>query len=55
MAEWLAGNLLRCHPDNRLSVQTRLDRAKQNAGPTLFDWLVEIIHENHEFVQLTLE
>ncbi|MFN3151918.1 hypothetical protein [Bremerella sp.] len=55
MAQWLAENLLRCHPANRSSVQARLDQARNGLGPTLFEWLVEIIDENSEFVDLVLE
>jgi RNAse (barnase) inhibitor barstar len=35
--------LQRCHPTNRVSVATKLDRAKKATGPTVFDWVVEII------------
>lgn len=55
MVEWLSGNLLRCHPTNRSSVQARLKNAENGLGPTLFEWLVEIIRENTEYVDLSLE
>lgn len=55
MAEWLTGNLTRCHPANVESVQERLDNARNGNGPTLFDWLVEIIHDNEDYVELILE
>jgi hypothetical protein len=33
-----------------------LDNAKRNEGPTVFDWLVEIISgEGHEDIELRLE
>ena len=32
-----------CHPANRSSVAARLNRARLGAGPTVFDWLIEII------------
>ena len=35
--------LKRCHPANRESVAVELARAKRNEGPTVFDWVVEII------------
>lgn len=36
--------LLRCHPSARKSVTADLDTARNGEGPTVFDWLVEIIH-----------
>ncbi|MGL5094878.1 MAG: barstar family protein, partial [Planctomycetia bacterium] len=38
--------LTRCHPTNRDSVRAALELARQGFGPTVFDWLVEII-ESH--------
>lgn len=35
--------LQRCHPSNRKSVAAELARAQAHTGPTVFDWLVEII------------
>lgn len=35
--------LSRCHPTNRTFVLEDLARAKGGEGPTVFDWLVEII------------
>lgn len=35
--------LLRCDPANRAAVALDLDAAKRHQGPTVFDWLVEII------------
>jgi len=55
MAEWLSGNLLRCHSSNRSSVQIRLEKAENGMGQTLFEWLVEIIRENAEYIDLKLE
>ena len=55
MADWLTDNLTRCHPSNRDGVQLRLDAANAGTGQTLFDWLVEIIRENSDFVDLKLE
>jgi len=39
----LERRLTRCHPLNRQSVGEDLERARQGLGPTVFDWLVEII------------
>lgn len=35
--------LQRCHPTNRDSVASDLEHAKKGIGPTVFDWLVEIL------------
>jgi RNAse (barnase) inhibitor barstar len=35
--------LARCHPTNREDVQSQLADARTGVGPTVFDWLVEII------------
>jgi RNAse (barnase) inhibitor barstar len=42
----LTKRLEKCHPDNVISIQKQIDKAKQQVGPTVFDWLVEIIR-NH--------
>ncbi|PHS11627.1 MAG: barnase inhibitor [Blastopirellula sp.] len=55
MANWLKNNITQCHPSNRLSVEKRLKAAQEHQGPTLFDWLVEIIQENQEWVELILD
>ena len=39
----LEGRLTRCHPSCRQRVAEDLERARQHAGPTVFDWLVEVI------------
>src|SRR4051812_1467169 len=39
----LERRLVRCHPTNRESVAADLERARRGTGPTVFDWLVEII------------
>lgn len=36
--------LERCHPTNRVYVALDLEAAERQEGPTVFDWLVEIIH-----------
>jgi RNAse (barnase) inhibitor barstar len=35
--------LERCHPDNRDDVRRELEKARNGTGPTVFDWLEEII------------
>jgi RNAse (barnase) inhibitor barstar len=44
-----------CHPSNRALVAEQLARASQCEGPTVFDWLVEIIQEHPDWVTLKLE
>lgn len=39
----LERRLTHCHPSNRQRVTEDLKRAMYNVGPTVFDWLVEII------------
>lgn len=39
----LEKRLINCHPANRKYVQEDLDRAKRGDGPTVYDWLFEII------------
>jgi len=50
----LERRLLRCHPSNRAVVRTELAAARVSKGPTVFDWLVEIIR-GHESIELRLE
>ena len=54
MADWLERNSQRCHPSNVQSVLQRLSMARHQRGPTLFDWLLEIIREQPN-VELRLE
>jgi RNAse (barnase) inhibitor barstar len=35
--------LQHCHPSNRSAVAAKLQDARDGEGPTVFDWLVEII------------
>ena len=42
----LERRLKRCHPTNRDKVSRELDDARRGVGPTVFDWLVEIIQEH---------
>jgi len=50
----LERRLLRCHPSSRAMVMEQLSQARRSAGPTSFDWLVEIIRE-HSDVELSLQ
>lgn len=43
MANWLEGNSQRCHHLNVQAVMQRLGEARQQQGPTFFEWLAEII------------
>jgi hypothetical protein len=40
--EW---RLERCHPENRFRVRGQLWDAQRGQGPTVFDWLVEIVNQ----------
>lgn len=58
----LERRLHRCAPANRSAVEADLQRARSGAGPTVFDWLVEIIRdhglggsESDDGVELVLE
>ena len=42
----LEQRLLKCHPANRPSVAAQLEDAKNGTGPTVFEWLIEIIREH---------
>jgi RNAse (barnase) inhibitor barstar len=42
----LESKLERCHHTNRVAVRAQLERAMHNEGPTIFDYLVEIIGEH---------
>jgi RNAse (barnase) inhibitor barstar len=42
-AKQLEIRLGRCHPSNRTHVSQQLREARAGIGPTVFDWLVEII------------
>src|SRR5690348_4215366 len=42
----LERGLERCHPSNRASVMEYVDEARRQVGPTVFDWLVEIIRRH---------
>ena len=46
MVRQLEDHLMYCHPSNRSLIVADLARARQGLGPTVFDWLVEII-EHH--------
>jgi RNAse (barnase) inhibitor barstar len=40
--------LERCHPDNCESVAADIEKARFGSGPTVFDWLVEIIRDHEK-------
>lgn len=42
----LETRLVQCHPDSRGHVELALKLATEHDGPTVFDWLVEIIEEH---------
>lgn len=42
----LQRRIQRCHPDNIPFVLQELSQAEQGQGPTVFDWLVEIIQDH---------
>jgi RNAse (barnase) inhibitor barstar len=44
-----------CHSSNRGNVSRRLQEARDGKGPTIFDWLIEIIQNNEPYVTLRLE
>lgn len=54
IARKLERMLKTCHPSNRDDVSQRLQEARTGKGPTMFDWLVEIIRENEPHVTLRL-
>jgi hypothetical protein len=51
----LKQRLKHCYPLGRVRVADELARASRCEGPTVFDWLVEIIQENPDWVTLKLE
>ncbi|RTE07022.1 barstar family protein [Paenibacillus whitsoniae] len=50
----LEERLLRCHPSNVPLVAEELRQAKNGIGPTIFDWLQEIISD-HEHITIILD
>lgn len=42
----LRNRLARCHPQNIPIVESQLLDARRGEGPTVFDWLIEIIREH---------
>ena len=47
-SKYLEEKLQHCHPSNRGSVRVELTNARARTGPTLFDWLVDIIRDHGE-------
>lgn len=61
-ARQLELRLQSCHPENRKSVSHDLKAAKAHSGPTVFDWVVEIVRvhgrggkEEQDGVELILD
>jgi RNAse (barnase) inhibitor barstar len=52
-ARQLASSLEQCHPSGCEKVGAQLAAAKEHKGPTVFDWLVEIIG-HHDDIELVL-
>lgn len=50
----LEKRLEHCHPTNKPHTREQLEEAKKSAGATVFDWLMEIIHD-HDDIELVLE
>jgi RNAse (barnase) inhibitor barstar len=44
-----------CHPSNREDILRKLAQARSACGPTVFDWLVEIIGDHGGSVHLVLD
>lgn len=44
----LRRRLSKCHPSNRSRVSDQLEAALRREGPTVFDWLTEIIADHGE-------
>jgi RNAse (barnase) inhibitor barstar len=55
MCRKLEQMLQTCHASNVASISERLQTAREQKGPTLFEWLVEIIRENQEYAKVRLE
>ncbi|MGC4750444.1 hypothetical protein ACLQ28_32970 [Micromonospora sp. DT201] len=43
---WLEQVLLTCHPSHRTNIEARVRNAQRGQGQTLFDMIVEIIHDH---------
>ncbi len=46
----LSKRLETCHPDNISIIKNELENATKGLGPTVFDWLVEIISEHSKTI-----
>ena len=44
----LEAHLARCPPDHYKSVSMKISDARKSIGPTVFDWLIEIIEDHGE-------
>ncbi len=54
LARKLESMISSCHPAAIPSVHARLQQAREGKGPTLFDWLVEMMQKSQEHVELRL-
>lgn len=45
-SKFLEEKLSRCHPSNRESVRAELASSRASVGPTLYDWIIEIIRDH---------
>lgn len=53
MVIWLTNNMKHCHPSNIPSRAESLIQARSDQGPTLFDFILEII-QRHKSVEVVL-
>ena len=52
----LEKRLQECHPASREHVKKKLNQAQLNQGPTVFNWLMDIIQDDeHKDIELRLE
>jgi len=51
----LEHRLARAHPQARTSIEERIADAKRGVGPTVFDWIVDVIREENPKIELKFE
>jgi RNAse (barnase) inhibitor barstar len=49
----LERRLASSHPSNRATIETQLVRAQRKEGPTVFDWITEVIRHRGILLELT--
>ena len=54
MAAWLSNKMADSSPPHDPDWQQRLSNASDGVGQTFFDWIVEIVHQNSDYVDLEL-